>query len=82
MQTESGYVHSAEDIGYRVHRSLPLWTNKQNIWTFEQLSSIANTIVYCMEFHARLKGVVMGKVEGKVAVITGGRIPTCTEQRR
>src|SRR5579885_1227508 len=49
------------------------WTNKQKFWTPEQFSSIAREL-YSSVLNAvdQPKGVIMGKLEGKVAVITGG----------
>src|SRR5580698_8330947 len=49
------------------------WTNRQKSWTPEQFSSIAREL-YSSVLNAmdQPKGVIMGKLEGKVAVITGG----------
>src|SRR5580698_5979068 len=49
------------------------WTSRQKIRTPEQFSSTAEEL-YSTVPNARhlLKGVIMGKLEGKVAVITGG----------
>src|SRR6202046_383190 len=48
------------------------WTNRQKSRTPEQFSSTAKEI-YSTVANAHLpKGVIMGKLEGKVAVITGG----------
>src|ERR1700728_38396 len=49
------------------------WTNRQKIRTPEQFSSTAKGIYPCVVNSTHLpKGVIMGKLEGKVAVITGG----------
>src|SRR5271155_3270900 len=49
------------------------WTNRQNIRTPEQFSSTAKAIYSTVLDATHLpKGVIMGKLEGKVAVITGG----------
>src|SRR5256885_17106154 len=49
------------------------WTNRQNIRTPEQFSSTTQEIYSTVPSATNLpKGVVMGKLEGKVAVITGG----------
>src|ERR1035437_2323450 len=49
------------------------WTNRQKIGTPEQFSSTAkelySTVLNAIDLP---KGVIMGKLEGKVAVITGG----------
>src|ERR1700733_8749546 len=49
------------------------WTNRQKIWTPEQFSSTAkelySTVLNAIDLP---KGVILGKLEGKVAVITGG----------
>src|SRR5450755_916949 len=49
------------------------WTNRQKIGTLEQFSSTAkelySTVLNAIDLP---KGVIMGKLEGKVAVITGG----------
>src|SRR6202047_2394404 len=49
------------------------WTNRQNIRTPEQFSStvkgLYSSVLNAMDLP---KGVIMGKLEGKVAVITGG----------
>ena len=49
------------------------WTNGQNIRTPKQFSSTAKEL-YSSVPNAKqpAKGVIMGKLEGKVAVITGG----------
>src|SRR5580698_4198189 len=49
------------------------WTNRQNIRTPGQFSSTAkeSILLYGM-LNIYRKGVIMGKLEGKVAVITGG----------
>ncbi|HTX74605.1 MAG TPA: SDR family oxidoreductase, partial [Terracidiphilus sp.] len=71
--TESGYVHGPEDVCDRVQRSLPIWTNGQEIRTLEQFSSTAKEIYSSVrDATHQPKGAVMGKLEGKVAVITGG----------
>jgi hypothetical protein len=50
-----------------------MWTNRQNIWTREQFSSTAKEIYSSVLDATHLpKGAVMGKLEGKVAVVTGG----------
>jgi NAD(P)-dependent dehydrogenase (short-subunit alcohol dehydrogenase family) len=69
VKTERGDVHCFEDVCNWVHAGLFFWTNGQNEWTSEQFPSIAkeSTQVYRIT-----KGVIMGKLEGKVAVITGG----------
>src|ERR1700674_1795597 len=73
VQTESGYVHRSEDVCYRVQLILLVWTNRQNIRTPEQFSSTARDIYYLYAMLTHLpKGVIMGKLEGKVAVVTGG----------
>src|ERR1700681_875283 len=49
------------------------WTNRQNIRTPEQFSSTAEELYSTVPNATHLpKGVIMGKLEGKVAVITGG----------
>src|SRR6202163_1825414 len=49
------------------------WTNRQNFWTPEQFSSTAKELYSSVLNAIDLpKGVIMGKLEGKVAVITGG----------
>src|SRR5580704_5708470 len=48
------------------------WTNRQKIRTPEQFSSTAKGIYSCTGFYTSAKGAIMGKLEGKVAVITGG----------
>src|ERR1700704_1269507 len=49
------------------------WTNGQNIRTREQFSSTAEELYSTVPNAIQLaKGVIMGKLEGKVAVITGG----------
>src|SRR6202790_436058 len=71
--TESGYVHRSEDVGYRIQCGLLVWTNRQNIRTREQFSSTAKELYSTVLNATHLpKGVIMGKLEGKVAVITGG----------
>src|ERR1700675_2173846 len=71
--TESGYVHRSEDVGYRIQCGLLVWTNRQNIRTPEQFSSTAKELHSTVLNATHLsKGVIMGKLEGKVAVITGG----------
>jgi NAD(P)-dependent dehydrogenase (short-subunit alcohol dehydrogenase family) len=71
--TESGYVHRFEDVCYRVQLSLPVWTNRQKIRTPEQFSSTAKEIYSSVLDATQLpKGAIMGKLEGKVAVVTGG----------
>ena len=73
VQTESGYVHRSEDVCYRIQCSLLVWTNRQNIRTPEQFSSTAKELYSTVLNATHLpKGVIMGKLEGKVAVITGG----------
>src|ERR1700678_4492703 len=55
--------------------SLPslVWTNRPKIRTPEQFSSTARDIYYLYATLTHLpKGVIMGKLEGKVAVVTGG----------
>src|SRR6202789_4485856 len=53
--------------------TLPVWTNRQKIRTPEQFSSTAKGIYLTVRNATHLaKGVIMGKLEGKVAVITGG----------
>jgi NAD(P)-dependent dehydrogenase (short-subunit alcohol dehydrogenase family) len=49
------------------------WTNRQNVWTFEQFAS-ATKELYSSVVDAGHppKGAIVGKLEGKVAVITGG----------
>src|ERR1700730_9863039 len=71
--TESGYAHRSEDVGYRIQCGLLVWTNRQNIRTREQFSSTAKELYSTVLNATHLpKGVIMGKLEGKVAVITGG----------
>jgi len=50
------------------------WTNRQKIRTPEQFSSTAKESILLYRLNATHlpKGVIMGKLEGKVAVITGG----------
>src|SRR5258708_29951524 len=49
------------------------WTNRQNIRTPEQFSSTAKEIYSTVLNSTDVpKGAIMGKLEGKVAVITGG----------
>src|ERR1700688_357932 len=50
------------------------WTNRQKIRTSEQFSSTAkdSTLLYRLNATHLPEGVIMGKLEGKVAVITGG----------
>src|ERR1700726_3041665 len=49
------------------------WTNRQNIRTPEQFSSTAEELYSTVPNATHLsKEVIMGKLEGKVAVITGG----------
>src|SRR5450631_71638 len=49
------------------------WTNRQKIRTPEQFSSTAKEIYSTVVNSTHLpKGVIMGKLDGKVAVITGG----------
>src|ERR1700684_3365382 len=49
------------------------WTNRQKIRTPEQFSSTAKALYSTVLNATHLpKGVIMGKLEGKVAVITGG----------
>src|SRR6202171_3937862 len=49
------------------------WTNRQNIRTPEQFSSTTKELYSTVPNVTHLsKGVIMGKLEGKVAVITGG----------
>src|SRR6185437_10009211 len=51
----------------------PFWTNRQKIRTLKQFSSTAKEIYSSVLDATHLpKGAVMGKLEGKVAVITGG----------
>src|SRR5579872_5380041 len=71
--TESGDVHRCEDVSYRVQATSLFWTNRQNLRTPEQFASIAREL-YSSVLNAvdQPKGVIMGKLEGKVAVITGG----------
>jgi NAD(P)-dependent dehydrogenase (short-subunit alcohol dehydrogenase family) len=47
-----------------------IWTNRQKEWTSEQFSSTAKESI--LLYRTNTKGVIMGKLEGKVAVITGG----------
>src|ERR1700686_1553396 len=49
------------------------WTNRQNLRTPEQFSSTVKEL-YSSVLNAvdQPKGVIMGKLEGKVGVITGG----------
>src|SRR5271154_7139494 len=50
-----------------------VWTNGQNIRTPEQFSSTSEELYSTVPNATHLpKGVIMGKLEGKVAVITGG----------
>src|SRR6202041_1239323 len=50
-----------------------LWTNGQNIRTPEQFSSTTEELYSSVPNATHVaKGVIMGKLEGKVAVITGG----------
>src|SRR5580704_17314816 len=50
-----------------------VWTNRQKIRTPEQFSSTTRDIYYLYATLTHLpKGVIMGKLEGKVAVVTGG----------
>src|ERR1700743_4019440 len=53
--------------------STHFWTNRQNLRTPEQFSSTVKEL-YSSVLNAmdQPKGVIMGKLEGKVAVITGG----------
>ena len=73
VQTESGYVHRSEDVCYRVQlASLFGRIDKK----FGLLSSSRpppknSTLLYRM-LNIYREGVVMGRLEGKVAVITGG----------
>src|ERR1700686_2637050 len=55
-------------------RLAPLfWTNRQNLTTPEQFSSTVKGLYFSVLNAMDLpKGVIMGKLEGKVAVITGG----------
>src|ERR1017187_6591839 len=49
------------------------WTNRQNIRSPEQFSSAAKGIYLTVRDATHVaKGVIMGKLEGKIAVITGG----------
>src|SRR5436305_13491403 len=49
------------------------WTNRQNIRTPEQFSSTAKELYSTVLDATHLpKGAIMGKLEGKVAVVTGG----------
>jgi NAD(P)-dependent dehydrogenase (short-subunit alcohol dehydrogenase family) len=49
------------------------WTNRQKIRTPEQFSSIAKELYSTVPNAAHVpKGAILGKLEGKVAVITGG----------
>src|ERR1700694_74128 len=51
----------------------PFWTNRQKIRTPEQFSSTAKELHSTVLNSTDLsKGVIMGKLEGKTAVITGG----------
>jgi NAD(P)-dependent dehydrogenase (short-subunit alcohol dehydrogenase family) len=46
------------------------WTNRQKEWTSEQFPSTTKESI--LLYRTNTKGVIMGKLEGKVAVITGG----------
>src|SRR4029077_11783646 len=73
VQTESGYVHRSEDVCYRVQLSHPFWTNRKKIRTPEQFSSTAKELYSSVRNATHIpKGAIMGKLENKVAVITGG----------
>jgi hypothetical protein len=49
------------------------WTNGQNIRTLEQFASTTKELYSTVQNSTDLlKGVIMGRLEGKVAVITGG----------
>ncbi len=49
------------------------WTNRQKSWTAEQFSSTAKELYSSVPNASHIpKGVNMGKLEGKIAVITGG----------
>ena len=73
VETEGGYVQRSEDVCYGVQSGSLFWTNRQKIRTPEQFSSTATEIYSTVENLKPLpKGAVMGKLEGKVAVITGG----------
>src|ERR1700727_1488462 len=52
---------------------LPFWTHRHNSWTVEQFASTTEEL-YSLVVDAGHppKGAIMGKLEGKVAVITGG----------
>jgi NAD(P)-dependent dehydrogenase (short-subunit alcohol dehydrogenase family) len=70
--TEGGYMQRSKDICYRIQFGLLVWTNKQKLWTSEQFSSTAKGIYLSVDATELLKGASMGKLEGKVAVMTGG----------
>jgi len=49
------------------------WTNRQKSWTPEQFSSIAKGLYSTVPNASHIpNGAIMGKLQGKVAVITGG----------
>src|SRR3984885_8596374 len=49
------------------------WTNRQKVWTIEQFASTAEELYSSVvDAGHPPKGAIMGKLEGKVAVITGG----------
>src|ERR1700678_473907 len=51
----------------------PFWTNRQNIRTLGQFSSTAKDLYSTVRNATQIpKGAIMGKLNGKVAVITGG----------
>lgn len=53
--------------------SSAFWTNRQNIWTLQQSSSTPTGIYTTVANSIDLPiGVIMGTLQGKVAVITGG----------
>jgi hypothetical protein len=55
------------------NQAFQLWTNGQYVWTPEQFSSTAKEIYSSVEDATHLRnGAIMGKLEGKVAVVTGG----------
>jgi NAD(P)-dependent dehydrogenase (short-subunit alcohol dehydrogenase family) len=50
-----------------------VWTNRQNVWTVEQFASTTKELYSSVVDAERPpKGAIMGKLDGKVAVITGG----------
>jgi hypothetical protein len=71
--TDSCCPGATENIGYRIQCILPVWTNRHDIRTPEQFSSQTKYIYSTVRNSKELpKGVIVGKPEGKVAVITGG----------